>query len=320
VNNTSYSRGGGIDLSGGNSLCILNTFKNNNSGEGGGLSCYLSDSRIINNLFSDNAAQLGGALMNIGSSPVIVNNTIVDNQAYVNGGGIYNRMESIGVQVYSNPQIINTILFSNEAQQGFEIYSNAGNMPVISYSDIEELSSLGIHGDYNDLGGNIEDDPVFISPASLDYALSQSSPCIDMGDTDIENLFLDPVDLNQNIRVWDGNNDGSAIIDMGAYEFGAPPAGIFDYEALSKVNSIQISPNPCTDVVEISFELSEVAHISITVYNTYGKLIKSHNLGKIKQGKHKFSYHMKELESGMYLIEISADQSGKSSKIIKTDH
>jgi len=46
------------------------------------------------------------------------------------------------------------------------------------------------------------------------------SPFIDSGNN--ENL-LSEVDLANHKRIWDGDSDGSAIVDMGAYEFGAPP-------------------------------------------------------------------------------------------------
>jgi parallel beta-helix repeat protein len=70
---------------------------------------------------------------------------------------------------------------------------------------------------------------------NVDYHLLPSSPCIDTGDNysvpaDVTDLDGDgnttepiPFDLDGNPRIVDGNNDGIAVVDMGAYEFFIPP-------------------------------------------------------------------------------------------------
>jgi hypothetical protein len=49
-------------------------------------------------------------------------------------------------------------------------------------------------------------------------ALSSTSPAIDAGD----NANLPPTDQRGAFRIWDGDGNGSAIVDIGAYEYGAP--------------------------------------------------------------------------------------------------
>ena len=64
-------------------------------------------------------------------------------------------------------------------------------------------------------GGNIDADPLFVDPANGDYRLRPDSPCIDAG-TDLADVS---VDLDGTRRPLDGDGDGMARFDMGAFEF-----------------------------------------------------------------------------------------------------
>ncbi len=71
-----------------------------------------------------------------------------------------------------------------------------------------------------DGGGNIiGDDPMFADTLNGDYSLAEGSPCIDAGMPDGN---YPPTDILGNVRVWDGDGDGTATIDIGAFEYGAP--------------------------------------------------------------------------------------------------
>lgn len=68
---------------------------------------------------------------------------------------------------------------------------------------------------------------MFVDPELSDYRLSMGSPCVDSGSNGAV-LRLGPSvlalgDHDGRMRIWDGDADGSAVVDMGAYEFGPPP-------------------------------------------------------------------------------------------------
>jgi len=222
--NSAGERGGGMD-SGSSSPTVSGcTFIDNSAGDGGGMYNSSSSSPTVSGCtFTGNSAggDGGGMLNNYSSSPIVTNCTFASNLADVYGGGMYNEDSS-------SPKLRNCILWGNTAaSEGNEIYNDSGGIPVISYCDIGGCfpgglwdTSLGADG-----GGNIDVDPVFVdadggddTPGTEDdnLRLQVGSPCIDTGDSSAVTVGTD---MDGQLRIMDGDNDGTAIVDMGAYEY-----------------------------------------------------------------------------------------------------
>ena len=131
----------------------------------------------------------------------------------------------------------------------------------------------------NWLVGNIYEDPLFLNEGNNPYQLSALSPCIDAGTPDTTGLFLPPWDLLHNYRVWDGDEDGTAIIDIGCYEYGAP---VYD-DSLSVEDNIQSSiintqmwnfPNPFKGSTTICFSNTQTGVIKLEIFNIKGQKVK----------------------------------------------
>jgi parallel beta-helix repeat protein len=241
--------GGGISAGGGSTTMIANCVVSNNRAEseyayGGGI-FYGGGNHIISNCeINGNKAKGGGGIDCTGSSPTITNCTIASNTAEDSGGGISSTWEA-------SPILANCILWGNTASQGNQIAVGHQDPPwdsslTISYSDVQggqdevyispnsELSwgpgntisdpcflELGYWGDVNDPNIILDaNDPNAIW-IDGDYHLLSNSPCIDTGDP---NYTPEPneTDLDGNRRLVDGTGDGTAVVDMGAYEFWPP--------------------------------------------------------------------------------------------------
>jgi len=169
--------GGGIYCAG--SLCapliVDNLFDTNYGDLGGGIACIdTSAPTILGNVFTINNSIFGGGVgCQSWSSPSIVSSTFIDNGGSSAGGGIWTFSSG-------SPTVTNSILWSNWAPNGPQIWVQGGNLSV-SHSDVEG----GWSGP-----GNIDADPLFVAGSLGDFYLSQTaagqaeqSPCVDAGDT-----------------------------------------------------------------------------------------------------------------------------------------
>ena len=171
---------------------------------GGGMYIDTSSPAITNCILSDNSATYGGALYNDNSSPVMVNCTLSENSAINCGGGMRNKNASTA-------NITNCILWANTAPDDPEIYNDDTSTPIIT--------SCNIQGGY--VGqGNINSDPLFVSPSNGDFHLTATSPCIDTGTNSAP--AIPDTDFEGDPRILDGDNDGAATVDMGADEYTLP--------------------------------------------------------------------------------------------------
>ena len=190
-----------------------------------------SSPRLTNVLFSGNFSdQLGGAIYNKAdssgiSSPILINVTMSGNWADDPGGAMYNEAVRGGT---SAPQVMNSVLWNNRDPIGLTGIKNLTATVTLSNSLVQNsgASGSGWISDTSliDGGGNIDQDPLFVSSVNPGDApttegnlrLASGSPAIDKGDN-VYSGFL-PGDLDGSQRTLDGDGDGTTTVDMGAHE------------------------------------------------------------------------------------------------------
>lgn len=313
--NNSQDDGGGIYIQESDPIIQNVTISNNIASEkGGGLFLLQSNPTLINVVINGNSADKGGAMHSDNSNPVIQNSTLADNNSTSNySGGIH----CVGG---SNINLANSVLWNNGPEQIFIQGVYAQNNVAISYSDIqdgEEGIIVSGTGTLNWQEGNVNEDPLFDGYGDHPYQLSTGSPCIDAGNPDTTGLNLPYDDIIGNKRIWDGDNNGSAIIDMGAYEFGALPVEIRENIVPSSKFQVRSYPNPVSENCMIEFEMAKTARVSIQIYNNLGELLIEPKNQIYSTGQHQVQLKMIDLKEGIYFFLVQAGAELFVKKFIK---
>lgn len=213
IQDNSAGLGGGIRYSGDGPVTIAdNVIRRNSAASGGGI--YVSgngDIRLLQNLIVENIANEagGGVTFQVGGAAAD-GNTIAANTA-TRGSGIWSE------NALPLPTFVRNVITGPRGHSVVECYYNGYPVPSFSSNDIYSGDASPTAG-CGAVGAGF--DPRFVDPGAGDYRLSLGSPAIDAGDAAA--APVPATDLAGNARVVDGNGDGTARVDLGAYEARLP--------------------------------------------------------------------------------------------------
>ncbi|NQV18123.1 MAG: right-handed parallel beta-helix repeat-containing protein [Armatimonadetes bacterium] len=283
------------------SKCILF----NNSG-GYAIKQYFTTLDIYNSLIFNNSE---GVYVAVGD--YINNNTIINNQ-------------STGLVVYCTFDgifITNNIIYDNgtpEDETQIFIHPNPYHYSFIRNNVISGgIENIVIDGNESTviITEIIDMNPEFVDIQSNNYRLLETSPCIDAGNSsNIPEEFLIS-DLDGNVRIWDGDGNGVAVIDIGCYEFGAPVSTSTDDYLINHVPKYELHnnfPNPFNPSTTISFSNSEKSKVLLNVYNIKGQKVKTLVKDTFESGTHSVIWEGsddsgKSVCSGIYFYQLMID-------------
>ncbi len=186
-------------------------------------------------IYGNKANNAGGIKM--GYDTKMINCVIANNIAYRNGSGIYyfgtESAALVNCIISNNKLILNNEneiadyqISIPESEYGGKldirnclIYDKSGmywNKPNDYFG---KFVRTNFNGDSTDAYGNIFLDPMLTDIENNDFTLQHGSPAIDAG----FNIDILPLtDFAEHLRLWDGNDDKFAIVDIGAYEYLSP--------------------------------------------------------------------------------------------------
>lgn len=262
--NSAAESGGALYLSGSSANCCQVTsradrFQTNHAGQGGGLYnngqlISISDGIVISNTAVTHG---GGFLIGAGGMFSLTNSSAVANIAGNDGGAIYssgsisltnatlsgNQAAGQGGAIanFDTTFLLNTTIAGNESPSGAGLMN--ASLVIVQNSLIAENEGDNCLGSLFSLGHNLEDGGTCAMGQASDqnntapdiggladngggtatHALLAGSPAIDAGD----NAACLGVDQRGVPRPQDGDGDGVAVCDIGAYEYSSPGTDIY---------------------------------------------------------------------------------------------
>ena len=180
------------------------------------------NSFFMRNFITDASSNALSGIIRVISDNVIKNSVIglsgCGNELFSNNVFIDN--ECIFSSVTDNHIIQNMFLLFNDELYNNYLYGN----PIFRNCILDfELPPECIDGGGNIWVDSLQAQHLFEDITNGDFHIIEGSLAIDAGFDTLGYYY--PFDMDYNHRVWDGDNNGIAIIDIGPYEYGAPAFG-----------------------------------------------------------------------------------------------
>jgi len=198
---------------------------------------------------------------------------------------VFMRQNARNIKIYNNTfyNINNKAIWVNHSSAENidiknNIFDNINNYDIDAYYWNGSLRNVTVDNNLYDNtpnlknitdSGSVVGDPQFVNASGSDFHLQSTSPAIDSGTSAVSALVTE--DYDHNPRPMDGNKNGTAEYDIGAYEYtGAyiPPSDTTS----PQISSIQVS-NTTSNSATISWTTDEPADTQIeygltTIYGT----------------------------------------------------
>jgi hypothetical protein len=206
---------------------------------GGAPNMSVSDSKFFNNQIT----YWGSAIQFWMTGGEIKNCLFIQNQAGLSGGygaiTYYDNYDQTGQFRNDTIKITNCTFSGNRSDNstsgiGGAIHNPGGNLAIFNSIFWDNSSTYGIYNergsatlDYSDnqSSWNVTLGPNNLTPANQcfigggNYELAAGSPCIDAGTNTPTGITLPLTDYAGNTRIVDGDKNGVAVVDIGAYEY-----------------------------------------------------------------------------------------------------
>jgi len=224
--------------------------------------------------------------------PKIINNVIAKNSDY----GIKSTHEIFDAASF---KVANNIFSENKTG----IFNNAVASITLNNNGFW-ANTTGLLGAFLEVS-DLYQDPLFNDITNNDFTIKPGSPCIDAG----SNIFADfSTDFAGNVRIVDGLGSGTAIVDMGAFEYSSYPLSAAEKQIYG---SVHVYPIPTNGHVYLE-GLDNDRSVEINIVDIRGQIVM-----QFDQKGPDASVDLSEQPDGIYFIILKQGKLGVF-KAVKT--
>jgi hypothetical protein len=161
-------------------------------------------------------------------------------------------------------------------------------------------------------------DPLFLGGGEYPYQLTQNSPCIDTGTTDIPGYQFPETDLAGNPRLH------GTTVDIGAYEYHPSDTGDQVQPASLRVvcrpNPVVLHQRPSEYCCTLSFDMPKSGTVGVGIFNLRGQRVRSLASGSMPRGHCDMRWDGRDdsgraVGSGVYLYRVECGSEHTEGKL-----
>ncbi|OWY23585.1 T9SS C-terminal target domain-containing protein [Sphingobacteriales bacterium UPWRP_1] len=102
-------------------------------------------------------------------------------------------------------------------------------------------------------------------------------------------------------------------IELAGFDDSVEPVGISE---VHNPASVKVCPNPMQQSAAVTLDMAQAGNAEVSVYNAAGQLVSNVFTGYLQPGRHILNFAAADLPSGLYLLELTTNQSKQSVKLI----
>jgi len=87
---------------------------------------------------------------------------------------------------------------------------------------------------------------------------------------------------------------------------------------VEKISTLEVSPNPFSSILNVSFSLNESTYTKLSVQNVYGQEVLNLEEAMHEKGNHRKQLDVSSLPPGIYFLDLKDNSSLKTVKLVKT--